>query len=140
MTTSTDADDGHGNHLGTVYVLKFDGSGTYHDFVSVESYEALKALVVSETAALRRPPPTTKPSGEAWIPVSECLPNNHQHCLIWLDGAKLPCIGTLNRRHAHSIGSELVYYFAIANGSGDRLLEEVTHWMPLPPKPTKEPK
>ena len=90
--------------------------------------------------ALRAAPPTTKPSGEAWIPVSECLPNNHQHCLIWLDGAKLPCIGTLNRRHAHSIGSELVYYFAIANGSGDRLLEEVTHWMPLPPKPTKEPK
>ena len=61
MTSSRDdADDGHGNHLGTVYVLKFDGSGTYHDFVSVESYEALKAIVVSETAALRRPPPSSE--------------------------------------------------------------------------------
>lgn len=73
--------------------------------------------------------------GEGWISVKDRLPNNHQHCLIWLDGAALPCIGTLNRRHAHSLGSELIYYFALGNAAGDRQLDEVTHWMPLPSEP-----
>lgn len=35
-------DDGHGNALGTVYVLRCDGSTKYSDYVSAESYEAMK--------------------------------------------------------------------------------------------------
>lgn len=36
------ADDGHGNALGTVYDLRCSGSMKYHDYVTVESYEAMK--------------------------------------------------------------------------------------------------
>lgn len=72
-----------------------------------------------------------------WVSIKKALPNNHQHVLLWLDGAQLPCIGTLNRRHAHTLGSDLVYYFALANGAGDRMLDEVTHWMQLPNGPGK---
>lgn len=35
-------DDGHGNALGSVYVLRCAGSNEYHDYVTAESYEAMK--------------------------------------------------------------------------------------------------
>jgi hypothetical protein len=73
-----------------------------------------------------------------WIRVKDRLPNNHQHCLVWLDGASVACIATLNRRHENSLGSDLIYYFVLGQGAGERQLEEVTHWMPLPSAPNAE--
>ena len=79
------------------------------------------------------------PEGLAWRSIKEVMPHLHQHCLVWLDGATLPCIATMNRRHSHTLGSDLINYFALGNGAGDRQLEEVTHWMPLPAGPSMNP-
>lgn len=45
--------DGLGNALGSEYGLRLEGSGRYHDFVTAESYEALKADKGKLIAALR---------------------------------------------------------------------------------------
>ena len=93
---------------------------------SVHVYNKTFAAVNEARAMLYAAP--AAPAADAWIPVSERLPESGEPVQVWCEGAEQPGLAWISR-HADWSG-EWVIPEPQAIG-----YESITHWMPLPAGP-----
>lgn len=109
------------------------GESDYVSVMLIEAANAIEDLITALTASNE----VIAKNKTKWIPVTERLPKNHQHCLVFTDTHRMGYFAkNLEKVDEYDFKGEKHHgWYYLDSEWGYCEIRNVTYWMPLPQPP-----